>query len=700
MRTFVRGAAGRPRLLARVLLLAGVAAGLSVPALRPAEAGDVPTKRFRDQNAKFSFKLFPDWDPVPLETEGKSARQFGSSGTDKYAVCQYFQRGADKRGQMAGKLLAYRMGGGATGIKTGTTTEEDGAKKDPFLEKLRSAMGDDDPKTMRDLFKKALDGYGFLDEPPKPGAPQRDWKAMEKEKDALADKILDLKLAKPIKSRDAEPVPGLMWAIERKNPQLSWTDKPCYLVMATWKKDDMEVGLWMTCAGEQKKTFEQGFKMVSTSFLWFDEKAEDAASLDVLNGLPISAAKRRDIERGLVKGWDVVVSPKKNYIILYNTVGKRNDLLARILGERIEQIREQVYEHQFPPAAKIEAVCIARICGDRAEYHHYGGPGGSAGYWNSDTEELVFYDASPKKEPDDDTLAVLYHEAFHQYIYYSVGEVAPHSWFNEGHGDYYAGSKYLSKKFAIRPFNWRVGVIKEALVKGPCKPEAEDPKKPSTDGPGGSMPGGDDEGGPSKRVNWDRSKGGYTPLEYFVKMTQGEYYSYPSVSYAQGWSLVYFLREFVPKNPKWNEKWGKILGTYFDTLKAEANKDKPLTPKKAPKPEDPGMGGDAPGMGDTTPPEPPPTDDPTPPAAPPGGPTAPGMDGGEPGMGTDDPGMGGDAPGGDGEDPTGGFIMPPSRFRGSGEALKKAVEEAFKGVDFAELETAWRDTMKKIGAGK
>ena len=90
-----------------------------------------------------------------------------------------------------------------------------------------------------------------------------------------------------------------------------------------------------------------------------------------------------------------------------------------------------------------------------------------------------------------------------------------------------------------------------------------------------------------------------------MRLTQADYYSYPSICYAQGWSLIYFLREAVPKNPKWNEKWGKILDTYFDTLKREANKDKPLTPKKpvtrkpgaAPEPEDPGMGDDDPEPG-------------------------------------------------------------------------------------------------------
>ena len=109
----------------------------------------------------------------------------------------------------------------------------------------------------------------------------------------------------------------------------------------------------------------------------------------------------------------------------------------------------------------------------------------------------MFYDASPKKEPDDDTLAVLYHEAFHQYIYYSVGEVAPHSWFNEGHGDYYAGAKYLSKKFNIRPFNWRVGIIKERPGQGACKPESPTRRSPRPDDAGCPTT----EDGPAKRVD-------------------------------------------------------------------------------------------------------------------------------------------------------------------------------------------------------
>lgn len=63
----------------------------------------------------------------------------------------------------------------------------------------------------------------------------------------------------------------------------------------------------------------------------------------------------------------------------------------------------------------------------------------------------------------------------------------------------------------------------------------------------------------------------------------------------------------------------------------------------------------------------------------------------DPGRGT--PGDGPGEPEG-GEDET--IDVPRTLFRGRGgeAALKKAVEEAFKGVDFAELEEAWKKATK------
>ena len=264
-------------------------------------------------------------------------------------------------------------------------------------------------------------------------------------------------------------------------------------------------------------------------------------------------------------------------------------------------------------------------------------------------EVLCIDDAST-----DDTLAVLYHEAFHQYIYYSVGNVAPHSWFNEGHGDYYAGAKYKGGKFKIEPFDWRVGTIKGAIVTGQRKVVKEENGRRQYDG-----------------------NGGYTPLPDFVRFTQGEYYSYPGICYAQGWSLIYFLREIVPKNKKYNEKWGHILQVYFDTLKGEVKLDKDFggfrpRPRKDDDDDDGDDGDDGDdedGGGDEGP------GDGSPPDTPPG-------DGGDGGGDPDDPEAANSAP-----RPTGGF--------GPQAALDKAVNEAFKDVDWDEFEEAWREGTKR-----
>jgi hypothetical protein len=630
------------RVLRFAIALSVAAVAIASVSVKPSHAGDQPGKRYRDGNAKFSFRIFDDWDPVPLETEGKGFR-FGGD-TDKFLVVKYMQTGAEKRGLESSQMQAFRMGKGTAGLGgSGETTQSDGST-DPFEKKLRELAKKDDPTTMKELFEKLLESYGF-------------------------GGFLDLKQAKAIKSKD--DVPGSMWVVERKNERMPSSYPPYLLVFASWKKGDMELGMWMYAPGETRKKFEQGFQSVVKSFMFFDPKAEDVKTIDALKDLPIPARKKRQIERGLVKGWAVAVSPKKNYVIIYNTKGNRNTLLAKIIGERIEAIREQIYETRFPPAAKIEAISIVRICGDASEYRAYGGPYGSAGYWSSDTEELVFYDASPAKAPDDDTLAVLYHEAFHQFIYYSVGKVAPHSWFNEGTGDYFAGAKYSGGKFTIRPFNWRIATIQAAIRKGPC------PYQEKTE---------DEE----TRLKFDRASEGYSPLKALVKMTQGDYYSYPSISYAQGWSFIYFLRDAVPKNPKWNEKWGQILETYFRVLKEEVNKKRPLAPVKPP-PDEPGMGEpgmDEPGMGEPGSDDPG-MDDP--------GMSDPGMD--DPGMsdpGMDDPGMG-DPGMGDPSDP-GAIAIPPSfsRFGDDSAALRKAVEEAFKDVDFDELEKAWKESTLKV----
>jgi hypothetical protein len=67
-----------------------------------------------------------------------------------------------------------------------------------------------------------------------------------------------------------------------------------------------------------------------------------------------------------------------------------------------------------------------------------------------------------------------------------------------------------------------------------------------------------------------------------------------------------------------------------------------------------------------------------------------GMD--EPGMG--EPGMG--EPDSDGDSPEGYMPRAFSRYTSPEKALRKAVEEAFKGVDMDELEKEWKASTLKV----
>lgn len=236
---------------------------------------------------------------------------------------------------------------------------------------------------------------------------------------------------------------------------------------------------------------------------------------------------RKEVRRNLAKGWKA--EDTENFILVYDVSDK---MLISKLKRDLEVVRTKFVE-LFPPAAPIEAVSTVRVCKDREEFLKFSGLEKNAqvaGFWNVNTKELVFYNAV--KDPrfpnasHEDGVIVLYHEAFHQYIYYSAGEIAPHSWFNEGYGDYFSGAKIggLStrvERILVNP--WRCGAIQRHIA--------------------------------SKEI---------APLEKLVRFEQKDYYAKAHVYYPQGWSFVYFLNE--SKAAKKHPQWSRILPVYFETL--------------------------------------------------------------------------------------------------------------------------------------
>lgn len=185
---------------------------------------------------------------------------------------------------------------------------------------------------------------------------------------------------------------------------------------------------------------------------------------------------------------------------------------------------------------------VVRIFTDHGQYMSYGAPGGSAGYWSATDRELVLYDDQADGGRKD-TWIVLNHEAFHQYIFYLYGNISPHSWYNEGTGDFYSGLEYKNKRFNLKANLWRRDTIK-AVVQA------------------------------NKHV----------PLADFVRFTQPEYYGTNKFgaqignNYAQGWSLIYFLRTGKKNFPKnWDPAWDEILSTYFRVLATSGDLDQAVT---------------------------------------------------------------------------------------------------------------------------
>ncbi len=362
----------------------------------------------------------------------------------------------------------------------------------------------------------------------------------------------------------ASKVPAMEYVFETQDDDK--TRKRVYAVVYTLEPD-LDIAIVFTAPGAKSKwnKYENAFDQMARSFSRVEvEKAGADLAAD---------ASLRDRERAKLQGqidslgggWKLYETP--NYFIV--TPHTDREFIAEIM-ERLEAIRAQ-YEIDYPyeRAKELRAIgeaahtgetsaerkekeaekkmmaelfgsgdprelsrcSVVRILTNRESYQSYGGPGGSAGYWSASARELVIYDDQADGGRKD-TWIVLNHEAFHQYIFYLYGNISPHSWYNEGTGDFYSGLEYKNKRFTLKANLWRRDTIKEAVQN-------------------------------DKEV----------PLKDFVRMTQAEYYDAKNAgkqagqNYAQGWSFIYFLRNGKKLFPRgWDPAWDNILDTYFRVL--------------------------------------------------------------------------------------------------------------------------------------
>ncbi len=290
---------------------------------------------------------------------------------------------------------------------------------------------------------------------------------------------------------------------------------------------DQEDGVFVFTGKTWKDRFKKDVKDLSKSAKSFKRIDKEAPSEENGERSQMTEQERflqEQIDK-LPRGWDSMRTDR--YLFLFNA----EKTFVKQMGDQIEAIRD-TYEELYPPEGEsFDDISIVRVCDSRQDYLGYGGSEGSGGYWSSGQRELVFFDMAPRSF----TLAVLNHEAFHQYIYYFYGELAPHSWYNEGHGDYFAGAK-LSRSYRVLSFgNAGGGIGRQEGVKKACMLRSQ---------------------------GKDSSDGAATALQDLMRYSQQEYYANGRVHYAQGWALVHMLRESKRLKPQWK----RILPDYLGNL--------------------------------------------------------------------------------------------------------------------------------------
>ncbi len=203
------------------------------------------------------------------------------------------------------------------------------------------------------------------------------------------------------------------------------------------------------------------------------------------------------------------------------------------IQQDIEVVRA-AYERFLPPVEEVREVSVVRVFRDRREYEDYipEDMKWSSGVWMPTKKELVIspIDLGSARKNQERLLAVVYHEAFHQYLFYALGRMQPPVWWDEGHAALFEGSDLDAHRRTVSIGETdRAGHLEALLKRG--------------------------------RVDFPA---------FFVMTHQDFYGGNLKENYALAWGIVYFLRKAAPQYPKGG--YERLLGQTIAGLKA-ANGD-------------------------------------------------------------------------------------------------------------------------------
>ncbi|MBK8974303.1 MAG: hypothetical protein IPM29_00095 [Planctomycetes bacterium] len=226
--------------------------------------------------------------------------------------------------------------------------------------------------------------------------------------------------------------------------------------------------------------------------------------------------------------WDYFTTPRFIVTFSWKDVQDRPKMIrfAHFMADELENIREMFEEH-YPPHEGMEVhYSVLRVCATYEEFQKYGStPYGVIGWFSPGTKELcVFYDETRQFGLDeDDTIAVTYHECWHQYSDQYWPGVELHRWFDEGLAEYFGAWRKKGRRWVFRYHEGRYEAITRQMKDGTYIPTRE-------------------------IRAWHKDKF-YGPRA--------------SDHYAQAWAMVDFLKRGADKlGKRFDPSWTHILETY------------------------------------------------------------------------------------------------------------------------------------------
>ena len=213
------------------------------------------------------------------------------------------------------------------------------------------------------------------------------------------------------------------------------------------------------------------------------------------------------------------------YIFLSDIRGSTGKYLIRDLQANLPALRK-AFARLVPPLESSDEISVVRIFEDASAYRQYVGPDmeWSIGAWIPMRRELVVLSQDKEKEQ---TMEIIRHEGFHQYLSHASGLREHALWFNEGHACFFESAQVDRTGQVSLPEGDRV----EALI--------------------ANLPAAAQFLPMVLRANWK---------EFYQGSEETR-----RLNYTTAWALVYFLQKGAPASGL--KQYQAVLPTYLDVLK-------------------------------------------------------------------------------------------------------------------------------------